>query len=69
MASLDEYELRMHQLFHYMSVVDIAGGSSTTGVQAYEPEFLKDMDIDIQHELVYISAITLDELKEKSKAC
>lgn len=68
-ASMSELELRMHQLLHYMSTYgrSIVGNESTTGLQAYEPDFLKDANIDVQHELVYISAITNDELKEKTK--
>lgn len=68
-ASMSELELRMHQLLHYMSTYGrgIVGNESTTGLQAYEPDFLKDANIDVQHELVYISAITNDELKEKIK--
>ena len=68
-ASMNELELRMHQLLHYMSTYGrgIVGNESTTGLQAYEPDFLKDANIDVQHELVYISAITNDELKEKIK--
>ena len=68
-ASMSELELRIHQLLHYMSTYDrgIVGNESTTGLQAYEPDFLKDANIDVQHELVYISAITNDELKEKIK--
>lgn len=68
-ASMSELELRIHQLLHYMSTYGrgIVGNESTTGLQAYEPDFLKDANIDVQHELVYISAITNDELKEKIK--
>lgn len=68
-ASMSELELRMHQLLHYMSTYGrgIVGNESTTGLQAYEPGFLKDANIDVRHELVYISAITNDELKEKIK--
>ena len=68
-ASMSELELRMHQLLHYMSTYGrgIVGNELTTGLQAYEPDFLKDANIDVQHELVYISAITNDELKEKIK--
>ena len=68
-ASMSELELRIHQLLHYMSTYDrgIVGNESTTGLQAYEPDFLKDANIDVQHELVYISAITNDELKEEIK--
>lgn len=68
-ASMSELELRIHQLLHYMSTYGrgVVGNESTTGLQAYEPDFLKDTNIDVQHELVYISAITNDELKEKIK--
>lgn len=68
-ANMSELELRTHQLLHYMSTYGIGavGDESTTGLQAYEPNFLKDTNIDVQHELVYISAITIDELKEKVK--
>lgn len=60
-----ELELRFDQLVHYMSTY--GQGYTNTEGQIYEPEFLKDIDMDINHQLVYIDAITKDELSYKIK--
>ena len=61
-----ELQLRFDQLAHYMSTYG-QGYAGTEG-HIYEPEFLKDVDMDIKHQLVYIDIITKDELANKVKA-
>ena len=60
-----ELELRIDQLLHYMSTY----GSGYTGTEiVYEPEFLKGVDMDVKHQLVYITTITKEELADKVKS-
>lgn len=61
----NELQIRFEQLTHYMSTY----GQGYTGTEGhiYEPEFLKDVDMDVKHQLVYIDVITKDELAKKVK--
>lgn len=63
--SRSELQLRFDQLAHYMSTY----GQGYVGTEGhiYEPEFLKDVDMDVKHQLVYIDVITKDELANKVK--
>lgn len=63
--SRSELQLRFEQLAHYMSTY----GQGYVGTEGhiYEPEFLKDVDMDVKHQLVYIDVITKDELANKVK--
>lgn len=66
-ATMSEYELRLDQLIHYLSTYGrgIVGQDGTSG--SYEPEYLKDVNFDVRHELVYIEAMNKDRLHEKVK--
>ena len=60
-----ELELRIDQLLHYMSTY----GSGYRGTEVvYEPEFLKGVDMDVKHQLVYITVISKEELADKVKS-
>lgn len=60
-----ELELRIDQLLHYMSTY----GSGYRGTEVvYEPEFLKGVDMDVKHQLVYITVISKEELADKIKS-
>lgn len=63
--SRSELQLRFDQLAHYMSTY----GQGYVGTEGhiYEPEFLKDVDMDVKHQLVYIDVITKEELANKVK--
>ncbi|WP_251576125.1 hypothetical protein [Limosilactobacillus agrestimuris] len=60
-----ELQLRTEQLLHYISTYD--NGYEGTNGQIYEPEFLRDIDLDVKHQLTYIDAITKEQLVEKVK--
>lgn len=63
--SRSELQLRAEQLLHYMSTY--GNGYEGTKGQIYEPEFLRDIDLDVKHQLTYIDAITNEQLVEKVK--
>lgn len=63
--SRSELQLRVEQLLHYMSTY--GSGYEGTNGHIYEPEFLKDIDLDVNHQLTYIDAITKEELTLKIK--
>lgn len=62
-----EWRLRFDQLIHYLTTYgrDIVGQDGTSG--SYEPEYLKNINFDVTHELVYIEAMNKDRLHEKVK--
>lgn len=63
--SRSELQLRTEQLLHYMSTY--GSGYEGTNGHIYEPEFLRDIDLDVKHQLTYIDAITKGQLVEKVK--
>ena len=62
-----EWRLRFDQLIHYLTTYGrgIVGQDGTSG--SYEPEYLKNVNFDVTHELVYIEAMNKDRLHEKVK--
>ncbi len=60
-----ELQLRMDQLAHYMSTYD--RGIDRSDIVGYEPEYLKGLDIDVEHDLTYIEALSVEEIGEKVK--
>lgn len=60
-----ELQLRTEQLLHYMSTY--GSGYEGTNGHIYEPEFLRDIDLDVKHQLAYIDVITKEQLAEKVK--
>lgn len=60
-----ELQLRLEQLAHYMSTY--GRGFDNDDNEIYEPEFLKEVSVDVNSELVYIDAITKEELAGKVK--
>lgn len=62
-----ELELRLDQLVHYLSTYGrgIVGEEDTSG--QYEPEYLKTVNFDVRHELVYIEALDKEQLHDKVK--
>lgn len=66
--SMSELDLRLHQLIHYISTYGRGiVGQETSALSGYEPESLKNVDLNIKHELVYIAAYTPAEIKQKIK--
>ena len=63
--SRSELQLRTEQLLHYISTY--GNGYEGTNGQIYEPEFLRDIDLDVKHQLTYIDVITKEQLAEKVK--
>lgn len=60
-----ELQLRMDQLAHYMSTY--GRGIDRNDIVGYEPEYLKEIDIDVEHDLTYIEALSTKEIGEKVK--
>ena len=61
--SRSELEFRLHQLIHYISTYGRGiVGQETSVLGGYEPESLKNIDLNIKHELVYIAAYTPAEI-------
>lgn len=66
--SRSELELRLHQLVHYISTYGRGiVGQEINVSSGYEPESLKNIDLNIRHELVYIAAYTPAEIEQKIK--
>lgn len=65
--SRSEGKLHLHQLIHYISTYGRGIVGQETDSLAYEPEYLKSIDVDIKHELVYIAAYTHAEIQQKIK--
>lgn len=60
-----ELQLRMDQLAHYMSTY--GRGIGRSDIVGYEPEYLKELNIDVEHDLTYIEALPVEEIGEKVK--
>lgn len=60
-----ELQLRMDQLAHYMSTY--GRGIGRSDIVGYEPEYLKELNIDAEHDLTYIEALPVEEIGEKVK--
>lgn len=60
-----ELQLRIDQLAHYMSTY--GRGIDRSDIVGYEPEYLKDLNIDVEHDLTYIEALSIEEIGEKVK--
>ena len=60
-----ELQLRMDQLAHYMSTY--GRGIGRNDIVGYEPEYLKELDIDVEHDLTYIEALSAEEIGVKVK--
>lgn len=60
-----ELQLRMDQLAHYMSTY--GRGICRSDIAGYEPEYLKELNIDVEHDLTYIEALPVEEIGEKVK--
>lgn len=60
-----ELQLRMDQLAHYMSTY--GRGIDREDIVGYEPEYLKEINIDVKHDLTYIDALSAEEIGEKVK--
>lgn len=60
-----ELQLRIDQLAHYMSTY--GRGIDRGDIVGYEPEYLKDLNIDVENDLTYIEALSIEEIGEKVK--
>lgn len=60
-----ELQLRIDQLAHYMSTY--GRGIDRSDIVGYEPEYLKGLDIDVEHDLTYIESLSIEEIGEKVK--
>lgn len=60
-----ELQLRMDQLAHYMSTY--GRGIDRSDIAGYEPEYLKELNIDVEHDLTYVEALPVKEIGEKVK--
>lgn len=60
-----ELQLRMDRLAHYMSTY--GRGIGRSDIVGYEPEYLKELNIDVEHDLTYIEALPVEEIGEKVK--
>ena len=60
-----ELQLRIDQLAHYMSTY--GRGIDRSDIVGYEPEYLKGLDIDVEHGLTYIESLSIEEIGEKVK--
>lgn len=64
--SRSELQLRLEQLLHYMSTY--GRGIDREDITGYEPEYLKEVEIDVEHDLTYIGVLSVEELADKVKA-
>lgn len=60
-----ELQLRIDQLAHYMSTY--GRGIDRSDIVGYEPEYLKGLDIDVEHDLTYIESLSIEEIGVKVK--